>query len=370
MRQIILTERTSRICRLRPADRDYLLTYYCRQLDVMPTGEPGHYRLTPGGWVGVIQAPHCRFQLRPKLAARHLFHLLDPAEPLPAVGPLAGAEVLDYLTARFVHLLRERIRIGLRRGYVERNGPSRFLQGSLDLTAQLRQPRLPGEPFHCRHEEFTVNIPCNRIPRAVAERLASNVLVAAPLRTELRQLLQECMDVEPFDLAIESWPVLTAEVAYAPLLDLCRLLAGTSSALPAFLLPMERIFERYVCQGLRALVPPAERVQVQPSYRFDANQTGPTLVLRPDAVIFRNDAPYRILDAKWKRRVQPGDDAQQMLAYCLALGVRHGTLVYPGRRERRWIYHPGDVMLEVRQIRIIGTPEECKTSLQRLVSHS
>lgn len=367
LRRISLTERVARLCRLRPADRDYLLTYHGHQIDVMPTGQPGHYRLTPGGWVGVIQAPYSRFRLRPKLAVRHLFHMLDPTQPLPPAGPLAGTEVLDFLTARFVQLLRARVQAGLRRGYVERSGPTRFLQGSLDLPAQLLRPRLGNDLFHCRHDEFTLNIPSNRIPFTIGERLAENILVAAPLRTELRQLLCSFEEVKLYDLTVEPWP--EPDAAYNALFDLCRMLARASTNLPSFLLPMDRVFERYVCEGWRRLAPSGQRVLLQPTYRFAPEDAGPDIVLRPDAVILRQDEPQRVVDAKWKRAALPGADLQQMLAYCQALGVRQGTLVYPGRRERIWRYRFGDVLVEVCRVRVVGSPEECQRSLERLVSH-
>ena len=66
------------------------------------------------------------------------------------------------------------------------------------------------------------------------------------------------------------------------------------------------------------------------------------------------------IDAKWKRLdgsplVTP--DVYQMLAYCTALGVRHGVLVYPGGRNRTWEYrlNAAPVTLTVRQLHVVGT---------------
>ena len=140
--------------------------------------------------------------------------------------------------------------------------------------------------------------------------------------------------------------------SYHPLLELCRLLteslacgatAGTSLR-PSFLIDMERVFERYVTQGVVAAFRrcgPFD-VSVQPLYRANQPVAGqPDIQLRPDVVIHGDGRPLLVVDAKWKRLlgsplVTP--DLYQVLAYCTTLPVRRALLVYPGRRDRVWHY--------------------------------
>src|SRR5207253_1929135 len=138
--------------------------------------------------------------------------------------------------------------------------------------------------------------------------------------------------------------------AYRPLLDLCRLLAdglapgerAGAVAGPAFLLDLERVFERFVTRGLtEAFADEPGAVAVQPPHRLRGDGAAPALALRPDVTLDRGGRPVLVVDAKWKRLPRAGPlpaDVYQALAYGAALGARRAVLVYPGRRERRWTY--------------------------------
>src|SRR5262249_46163118 len=98
-RLIRLTEHVPRVVRLRRADADFLLARHRGHVEVVPTGQPRHYRLTGLGYAGVIATPNCRLALRPKLSGVNLFHLLDPLTPPPAdidaTSPVAAEHLLN-----------------------------------------------------------------------------------------------------------------------------------------------------------------------------------------------------------------------------------------------------------------------------------
>jgi 5-methylcytosine-specific restriction enzyme subunit McrC len=166
------------------------------------------------------------------------------------------------------------------------------------------------------------------------------------------------------------------------LLDLCRLVAECLSpaenagavACPAFLLDMERVFERYVTAGVVRAFAGSDRycVAVQPSHHVSHAVAGqPDLVMRPDVTLALDSRTVLVLDAKWKRLGQSPlrtDDVYQVLAYCTALDVRRAVLVYPGRRDCAWTYAltQAPVQLTVRKLRVVGSREACGRSLQRL----
>src|SRR2546423_15710493 len=114
-RTIPLTERLPRTVRLRRADADFLLARHRAHVEVLPTTERGHYRLTALGVVGSVVAPTVRLWVRPKLPAVNLFHLIDPAAPPPEqpdrAGPAAG--LLPFLAGCFADRLAERVAAGL-----------------------------------------------------------------------------------------------------------------------------------------------------------------------------------------------------------------------------------------------------------------
>src|SRR5207245_1817932 len=144
-------------------------------LQITPTGRRHHYRLLPRGVVGVIVAPTCRLVIAPKIPLPNLFFLLDPTQPLPSqpdhVAATPNLAVLDFLAGQLAQRLQERAAAGLHRAYVEKAEQGSHLQGRLDLPAQLRQGPGRKDQLHSRYEDLTADLPCNGIPRAVAERL-------------------------------------------------------------------------------------------------------------------------------------------------------------------------------------------------------
>src|SRR5207247_3107529 len=177
------------------------------------------------------------------------------------VAAEAGTAVLDFLASRLARLLGERVAAGLHRGYVElaEHGPS--FQGQLDLPAHLREPLGRKDRLHCRYDDFTTDVPCNQLTRASAERLAGLPFLNENVRAALRHALGAFATVQPLEPTPECFAAALSDrltEAYHPLLTLCQLLtegmdtgtAGGATPCPAFLIDMERVFERYVTEGV------------------------------------------------------------------------------------------------------------------------
>lgn len=124
---------------------------------------------------------------------------------------------------------------------------------------------------------------------------------------------------------------------YRPLHRLCRLfLEGASLSedsgtfgFDAFLLDMNRLFEAFVTRALQERLPFPLVLHAQSVIRLD--RAG-EVTMRPDLVLRRADRVVVVADCKYKR-LAPGahrhHDLYQVLAYCTALGVPAGLLVYP-----------------------------------------
>jgi 5-methylcytosine-specific restriction enzyme subunit McrC len=381
-RTLVLTERAGRECRLTPADVDFLLSGHRAHVEVVPTGRRRRYLLTPTGHVGTIIAPTCRLVILPKIPMVNLFYLLDPTGPVPAVedhaAAVPGAEGFDFLAGRLARLLAERAAAGLHRAYTERAEQGPFLQGRLDLPEHLRHPGGRKDLFHCRYEDFTADVPCNQVPRATAELVLRSPLLGDGVRAALRRALQAFGTVSPVGLGPEQFAAAEPDrltEAYRPLLELCRLLfdslapaeAAGPVPCPAFLIDMERVFERYCASTCARHAHENDKtggrydVAEQPLYRVGG------LPMRPDLVVSKAGVAVLILDAKWKTKT-PRDDLYQVLAYCAALGVRRGVLVYPGRSDGKRAYHfeRTGITLTVRKLRVTGTRLQCQRSGQRL----
>src|SRR5207248_949769 len=117
---------------------------------------------------------------------------LDSANPPPVsddrADTIPGTEALDFLAGRLAHLLAERAAAGLHRGYAERAERGAFLQGRLDVAAQVRDGARK-EALRCRFEEFTADVPCNRVPKTVAELVLRSPLAGERVRATVRQSL-------------------------------------------------------------------------------------------------------------------------------------------------------------------------------------
>jgi 5-methylcytosine-specific restriction enzyme subunit McrC len=390
-----LTERTAADCPLAPDDVDFLLAAHRSHLRLVPTRQRDVFTLTPGGYVGTIVAPHCRLLVRPKIPVRNVFYLLDPDGSVPVTEDRTttapGADLLDFLAGHLARLLAERAARGLHRAYVERSQHGPFLQGRLDLPAQLRDAHGRKDRVHCRHEDFTADVPCNQVPRATAELVLRSPLLGEPARLTLRRALTPFADVSPVPLGPDSFAVAAADrltEAYRPLLELCRLLAESLSpaeaaggnACPAFLLDLERVFERYLTvHCVSAWEGRGEAVSVQRLFCLHLRagvvsprrETQPEMSMRPDLTLDRGGWPALVVDAKWKRLPKGAlitADVYQVLAYCAALGVERAALVYPGRRCRRWEYRfeHSPVRLEVHTLRVVGSREACLAAAKRL----
>src|SRR5690242_15578877 len=199
-----LTERVAVEGRLTPDDVDFLLAAHRAHIRVVPTRQRDHYRLTPAGHVGTIVAPHCRLLIRPKIPVRSLFHLLDPAGPAPVAedrtAAAPGADLLDFLAGQLARLLAERAARGLHRAYVERSQHGAFLQGRLDVPAQLRETPARKDRIHSRAEDFTADVPCNQVPRATAELVLRSPLLGEAARRAVRAALTPFAEVSPVPL--------------------------------------------------------------------------------------------------------------------------------------------------------------------------
>jgi 5-methylcytosine-specific restriction enzyme subunit McrC len=388
-RTLTVTERRAVLCRLAAADVEYLLAEHSTHVTLAPTGRRGRYRLTPAGHVGTILCPTCRLVIRPKIAIQNLFYLLDLAGPLPAVEDLAtvapGAEGLTFLASRLAQLLAERAAAGLHHAYAERTDQGPYLQGRLDLPAHLSDPGGRKDQLHSRFEEFTADVPCNQVPKATAELVLRSPLLGQAVAAALRKSLDAYAAVQSIALGPQSFDAALTDrltMAYRPLLDLCRLLAEglepTKTAgltlCPAFLLDMDQVFEGYVTRGLAATCVGSESWDFVAQPLLVASQPcsgQPDLQLRPDFTVAWGGRLVLVGDVKWKVLAKTPlltADVYQVLAYCTALGVHRGVLVYPGRRNWVWVYRlaHAPVTLEIRTVRVTGSREACARSLRLL----
>lgn len=95
--------------------------------------------------------------------------------------------------------------------------------------------------------------------------------------------------------------------------------------------------------------------------------------MKPDLVHLRHGRPVLVVDAKYKAERfdgYPNADAYQLLAYCTALGLKHGHLVYAAGNERPRVYdvNVAGVVIEAHALDLNRTPTELLEDIAQLAS--
>lgn len=196
---------------------------------------------------------------------------------------------------------------------------------------------------YCRFTELTWDIPENQIVRQVAHMTAGWV-TGRPLRDELRRIDRTLGEVTPVRLpeaAVDRFAYGRLNDDYRPIHRLCRLFldgAGVSEDagdfdFRTFLFDMNALFERFVTRLLLAGAPASLEIQEQRTIHLGVRGK---VEMRPDVVVRRGGVAALVLDCKYKRlgagRFQ-NHDQYQILAYCTALDVVRGLLVYPRHEQ-------------------------------------
>ncbi|MFM9457745.1 McrC family protein [Streptomyces europaeiscabiei] len=322
---------------------------------------PGLVRLAPapgGRWrvagnqkVGLVRlrtpaGSAIELLLRPKLPVRDLLFLLSysPTDPWhPEPDPVTAATADDLLPALadlLARTARRTLESGVLHGYrtVEEDLP--LVRGRIRTADQLRRVGLP-LPVAVRYDDHTPDIAENRILLA-ALHLASRLPgVPAPTRLTLRHLTDHLHGVHllhPGAPLPHRTPT-RLNSRYAPALRLAELLLSYRSVQPeggsplpsdGFLLDMPAVFERFLTVTLTAaLARHGIRCAAQETHhRLDEAARVP---FRPDLVLYRAGRPVSVADAKYTYAAPtapPTSHLYQLLAYCTALGLPRGHLIY------------------------------------------
>ena len=375
-RVVTLTERRKRLARLPRDEANFLLVHARHVLDVAPTFDRGTYQLRPRNYVGYFDSPGTRYEIKPKIPWPNLMMLLGLSREAKgeAVEPAGG--LLAGLAEEFASRLDAVVRAGLVAGYGEVKSTSPFLKGKLRTADQIRDAAAGAFPdrFHVDEPVFDLHTPWNRVPKAAATALLTRLELPPETRKRV-EWAARAFSALPDEAATEAdFAAAYAEpraAGYAPLLDVCRIiLQGLASADPtrteagAFLVNLERAFERYLIASLRRVL------ARKPGWGVGSHEPfvlGPT-ELRPDLVVRRDGSPWAVLDAKWKAVACEPADLHQILAYRTLTGAGRVALVYPGRTDGRAHYFTPDgrVRVSLYRLRVVGTAEQLERSVRRL----
>lgn len=373
-----MVERRTREVRLPRGEADFLLSKAAGVIDLQPGYGRGVYRLTPRGFVGVLDGPAVRYDIRSKVPWANLLMLLGLADrPFAARDPEEPAgRLLDALALELAAGMREVARAGLVGGYGEADRDSPFLRGRLRAADQLRDAAARAFPdrFHVTEDVFDLDTPWNRVPKAVALALLRRPDLSSEARDALSAALAPFAEVPDAPATDAEFAVAEREpraAAYNGVLTLCRLIRdGLAAADPllsapgGFLVDLGRAFERHLAATARAAVGgrPGWAVEDQP--RFVAG----SVEFVPDVLVRRRGDARLVLDAKWKRVGPDPADLHQVLAYAAVTGAAHVALVYPGRKPGWRSLAVGRVTVTLARLPAVGSVSDCQDGGRRLLA--
>lgn len=312
------------------------------RIAVQTTSRTEWYRLRATSWVGAVSLPGLTIRIRPKVE--------DLQNVLMLFGASAGltewtgddidyarAELVDGVAALVFRAVDAATRQGLVHGYQNREERLPVIRGRL-LVEGLSSRPWDIWPAPCRYDEFTVDVPENRVLLATVSRLR-RWAIQPQERRHGRELLQRLAGVadSPFPLW-ESDMVRRTRLNehYTSALALCRLvLDGLGVAHAAgdqeghsFLIDMNKLFERWVGAELTQRLWPDIEVMEQESVPLSKH---PRVNMAPDLIFKRAGKTAFVGDVKYKLTssgLSRTDDYYQLLAYATALRLDRGVLIY------------------------------------------
>jgi 5-methylcytosine-specific restriction enzyme subunit McrC len=350
------------------------------RLEIGLSDEPGSYHLRASSWVGAVVLPRLTIQILPKVRdLRTVLVMLTSGTGLVDWGTDAAAyDRSDFVEGVADVLLRAvgaATRRGLVHGYRAVDERVPVIRGRLDVQQLAARP-WDSWPVPCRFDDHTADIPENRVllaaVRDVARWPVGPVLrrMAGELSQRLDAVAHTPDAVAEFDL-IRRTPL---NEHYQPALTLARLvlegfgLAQAVGGLTAqsFLVDMNRLFEKWIGDELRARLHPTIKVVEQSAVPLSVT---PRVTMNPDLVFRRDGEIVFVADVKYKLigdGLARTSDYYQLLAYTTALRLPRGMLIYcrADRAPQRVItVVGGNQHLHTRPIDLGGPPESISAAL-------
>jgi 5-methylcytosine-specific restriction enzyme subunit McrC len=348
---------------------------------------PDRWQLSSDSRIGVLSLDDgLELRVTPRLAIPQLMFLLSYASDPHGwreAGPQYAAEddLFTAVASAFALHAERALTPAPISGYVTVEDSSTTLRGRLRVAEQVaRWPAQP-TPLEVVHDDFTVDVPENRLVRGATEALLRMPLLPSLVRPRLLRVRAILEGVTPARAAptVRAPAITRLNDRYGAVLALAELiLRGMSISTHrggitgvAFVFDMNGVFEDFLSLTLKAsLERQGGRVELQRrSTYLDVERR---IRLIPDLTWWRSGRCQAVIDSKYKPltdRRFPNADAYQMLAYCTALDLDRGYLVYAkdaGEQDRNHVVSYAGKVIHVRAIDVERRPAEVLAQVEDL----
>jgi 5-methylcytosine-specific restriction enzyme subunit McrC len=315
----------------------------CGLVDVLPAGND-RWQLRPVERVGVVRIGELDVVVEPKVGQEGLLFLLgyasNPGFRPEDVEAVERDDLLPVLAESLARQVESATRRGVLQGYVTLDEALPVVRGRLRAADQMG--RRPGAllPIEVTYDDYSVDVPENRIIRSAVRRMMAVPRVRPEIRQRLGHLDGRLDGVTPLipGEPLPGWQASRLNQQYVPAVRLAEIVLRHISAefgeagvpVASFVVDMAKVFEDFVTTALQeATANYPGRTEGQ----YPVNlATGGGVPMRPDVVHLAGGRAQAVFDAKYKieseRRGVPNADVYQMLAYCTALHLDRGYLVY------------------------------------------
>ncbi len=340
---LVLKEYEAKVVSLAPRLASDLAQRAGSALSLSPTSTPGEWTVAASSYVGSVVLPELSVLIKPKVDLQNMFALLDAGMPEEAWRPEvfgygADPQILPAFAAFFARMLDQVTATGLVRSYRPEADRLLAMRGRIDFPEQLRRPGLPS-PIACRFDEYTADVAENRYLLGATDRLLRSAGVDPRTRSLLQHARGRFEDVQSLLPSVDQLDAVVytrLNEHYRPVLRLCRFIVENlslvdqlgSTGASSFLLDMNSLFEDWVTRRLRAALRQRLVVIGQSSLKLDVRgkvNIAPDLEFRDlDVTVYVGDVKYKLAGTGLAR----SSDYYQLLAYCTALGLSEGVLIY------------------------------------------
>lgn len=343
----------------------------------------GKFTIQAAEVVGTLVGSGLRVAIEPKVPISRLMFLLGFASGAFAFTDetevAASADVAEAMGQVFSETLGRALRGGAIGTYVRRSDDLVQPRGRIDFVDLTRRRFGAFPPVPCEFDEFTLDHEANQRLLAATDALLRAPETTPAVRIALRSMLSRIGDVTLLRFDARRLRPLVQDrrfAQYRAALSLAdfvirrasfELNDGRATGM-GLLVDMNTIYEDFVAEGLRrAASSRLGRWERHTSVSFDLEDR---VKLEPDLVWRERDGrPALVLDVKYKRVAKaPNDDLYQIQAYCLAMRVSRGVLVYPAVEERRVTVTHGGPTIELVMLDPDGSPSCLRERLEALAA--
>ena len=363
----------------------------------------GAYSLTPGATIGALEIGDLSVSIKPKLPIGRVLYLAAYA-----MGVDFREERFDYasqptlveaLVPALTRAARRAFARGLLHGYRTEEEALHTVRGRIRVADQIRRRFGVPLPVEVRYDDFTDDVPANRLVKAAADRLGKLRIRSAQSRLDLAWVAATLGNVSLVAFPPNAVPEVKFDRLnehYREVVTLARLILLHTSIeasrgrvrASGFLMDMNVVFQDFVTRALREELGltewtflsdgnlPRRGIFLAKRHRKRPNHLGAvdTIALKPDVSWWEGPDRHTctfVGDAKYKRvenEQVPNADLYQLLAYTTALDLPGGLLIYAQGEAEDVIHNVlnAQKQLEIATINLSGSIGSLQAEIGRL----